>query len=434
LASIKAKNRVCIREFGILIEARASETNPDVGQISSTAFAYLRGLIEQQSSVTHSEVLLKLTTFRRQIAIKFQNYVGVLQTPCGTQIEVLPKLYDGAAPHSLEQTRNQLMKMLRCLNNSPFKNGGLSEIRDARMPLLEVYIAQFLSLTNKLIKHGIRSDYVRRQSNTVYLKGRLLISRQLRENALHPERFCIESDEYLIDRPSNRLIKAALKIVRRASQSAANQKLARELNFAFDEVPESKDIQSDFQKVRINRSMEHYRAVLDWCDLILNGHGPTPSSGSVSSISLFYPMERIFEDYVAQSLKTKVEEYFGSGSKLKLQSAKHSLVEDHIGSKIFNLRPDLLVLRDGKPICVLDTKWKLINSFDRRNKYGISQADMYQLYAYGHKYLKNNEEKELFLIFPMNENFKEPLPPFQYEDGLVLRVVPFDLNKGILVS
>ena len=323
--------------------------------------------------------------------------------------------------------------MLRCLKNSPFKHGGFSEIRDARMPLLEVYIAQFLALTNQLVKRGIRSDYVRQQSNSQYLKGRLLVSQQIRKNTLHPERFFIDREEYLVNRPSNRLIKLALETVKRASQSAANQKLARELSFAFDDVPVSKDIRADFQKVRLSRGMRHYKAVLDWCELLLNGHGPTPSSGNFHSISLFYPMERVFEDFVAHSLKNRIEEYFGNGAKLKLQSSKHSLVEEHIGSKIFNLRPDLMILKGGQPICVLDTKWKLINSFDRRNKYGISQADMYQLYAYGHKYLKDSKQKELMLIFPMNENFYRPLPPFRYEDNFTLNVVPFDLDKGTLV-
>jgi len=92
-----------------------------------------------------------------------------------------------------------------------------------------------------------------------------------------------------------------------------------------------------------------------------------------------------------------------------------------------------MVYTDGQPICVIDTKWKSINSSDRRNKYGISQADMYQLYAYGHKYLKNNSQKELMLIYPMNKNFQSPLPPFHYEDGFRLKAVPFDLERGQLI-
>ena len=134
---------------------------------------------------------LKLTTYKRQIALKVQNYVGVMQTPCGTVIEVLPKLYSGEQ-ETEEKTRYQLIKMLRCLRNSPFKKADRADIRDAQMPLLEVYIAQFLALTNQLIKRGIRSDYIRVQKNAKFLKGRLLVSQQIRKNAMHPEQFVIE--------------------------------------------------------------------------------------------------------------------------------------------------------------------------------------------------------------------------------------------------
>jgi 5-methylcytosine-specific restriction enzyme subunit McrC len=109
------------------------------------------------------------------------------------------------------------------------------------------------------------------------------------------------------------------------------------------------------------------------------------------------------------------------------------LVDEHEGKGIFSLRPDLLVLQGREVQCVMDTKWKLLDASDRKNKYGISQADMYQLYAYGHKYLKGAAEKSLMLIYPKTEFFQEPLPDFTYEDGFVLKVVPFDLDRGELV-
>ena len=280
---------------------------------------------------------------------------------------------------------------------------------------------------------GIRSDYIRQQTNSQFLKGRLLISQQIHKNSIAPTQFAIERDEYLVNRPANRLIKLTLELVRQTSQVAQNQRLARELCFVFEEVPASTDVNTDFQKVKLSRSMNYYQEVLSWCQLLLNGLGPTASSGSFNTLSLLYPMERIFEDFVAYWLKQNIESYFGKGAELKTQSSKFSLVEEHAGKKLFNLKPDLLVSIDKKPTCVMDTKWKLIDASDRKNKYGISQADMYQLYAYGHKYLRDNEIKELMLIYPKTERFKEPLPVFNYEEGLTLRVVPFDLDAGELI-
>jgi 5-methylcytosine-specific restriction enzyme subunit McrC len=91
-----------------------------------------------------------------------------------------------------------------------------------------------------------------------------------------------------------------------------------------------------------------------------------------------------------------------------------------------------MVMKDRRPILVMDTKWKLIDASDRRNKYGVSQSDMYQLYAYGHKYLKDSDQKELMLIYPTTSAFNKPLPDFIYENGFRLQVVPFDLTTNLI--
>ena len=441
---MKTKRRICIREHGFLIEGYFSESHPVEGKatdinsvgVPKSAFSYLLSLIQDEpkneAQGNDFSPFLKLTTYKRKTALKVQNYVGVLQTPCGTVIEVLPKLHL-ETEESEERTRHLLIKMLRCLRDTPFKQANNANIRDAKMPLLEVYISQFLAITNQLVKRGIRSDYIRQQTNSQFLKGRLLVSQQIRKNLVAPTHFAIERDEYLVNRPANRLIKLTLELVRQTSQVAQNQRLARELCFVFEEVHASTDINGDFQKVKLSRSMSYYQEVLSWCQLLLNGLGPTASMGSFNTLSLLYPMERIFEDYVAYCLKQNIESYFGKGAELKTQSSKHSLVEEHAGKRLFNLKPDLLVHIDKKANCVMDTKWKLIDASDRNNKYGISQADMYQLYAYGHKYLSGNEAKELMLIYPKTEKFSQPLPVFNFEEGLALRVVPFDLELGKLI-
>jgi len=103
------KYRVCIREHGFLIEGQSSDKG--TVSLSKTAFAYLRGLIQDEQPSSDFSPFLKLTTYKRQTTLKVQNYVGVLQTPCGTLIEVLPKL-QSYEDETEEKTRHQLIKML----------------------------------------------------------------------------------------------------------------------------------------------------------------------------------------------------------------------------------------------------------------------------------------------------------------------------------
>jgi len=428
-------NRVFnIREYGYLLDGLNDSDEDNAVGVPHSAFNRLLATLHDDVADEDLQSFIRLTTYKHKPALKVQNYVGVIQTPCGTQIEILPKLYNKTGnKESVEVTRNQLLIMLRTLRNSPFKQAGHADIRDAKMPLLEVYITQYLSLVNQLVKRGVRSDYVLMQKNAKYLKGRLLISQQIRKNAFHHERFYIEYQEYQINRPANRLIKTTLLLVSKYTRNSQNQRLARELSFVFDEVPISCDVKADFQKVRTDRTMGYYTEVLAWCKLLLSKHGPTASSGDFNTLALLYPMERIFEDYVAHCLRRNLDQYFEPGSQLKTQSRKYSLVEKHNGKPIFNLKPDLLVQLDNQNICVMDSKWKLLNADDHSHKYGISQADMYQLYAYGHKYLKDSKEKNLILIYPKTDTFTEPLPLFTYENGFTLEVVPFDISMGVLL-
>ncbi|MFT6030212.1 MAG: 5-methylcytosine-specific restriction enzyme subunit McrC [Oleiphilaceae bacterium] len=48
--------------------------------------------------------------------------------------------------------------------------------------------------------------------------------------------------------------------------------------------------------------------------------------------------------------------------------------------------------------------------------------------------MKGDDQKELMLIYPKTDKFKEPLPSFQHESDFTLTVVPFDLEKGELVG
>ena len=117
-------------------------------------------------------------------------------------------------------------------------------------------------------------------------------------------------------------------------------------------------------------------------------------------------MNKLFESYVGNFIKKKHAD-------VSLQhSAKH-LVEE---PKSFRLRPDIFL--EGKFIA--DTKWKIIKSKD-----DISQADLYQLYAYG----KKHECSKLYLIYPKIDGAKQEPMKFRYDDETQLEILYFDLEK-----
>lgn len=72
------------------------------------------------------------------------------------------------------------------------------------------------------------------------------------------------------------------------------------------------------------------------------------------------------------------------------------------------MKPNIVL--EGK--FIVDTKWKIIRQDDKeKEKNKVSQADLYQLYAYGKKY----ECGKLYLIYPKIYGTQLEFPEFRYE-------------------
>ncbi len=351
-------------------------------------------------------------------AVQFTNFVGVVREPkTGFQIEILPKT--GKIGGSEEDARKLLIGMLQCLYNFrhiPLQNAGLHV---AKMPLVEIFIRSFLEATDSVVKRGLRRDYVAEQDNVFALRGKLLMAQHLRENLIRKDRFFTEHDELTPNRSENRLLHTALKRVSAIARSSDNQRLARELRFVFDEVPESVDIAQDIKRIRVDRGMNYYEPALAWAKLLLNYLSPTATTGQQNAPSLLFPMNALFEACVEKHLPSQLKPEYS----LKRQPSSEYLVE-HRQRKMFRLKPDLLIQNGSTTCVVLDAKWKLIDQGKLDNKYDLSQSDFYQLFAYG-KYYLNQGADTVVLIYPRTDKFSLPLDVFAYTVDLKLWVLPF---------
>ena len=335
--------------------------------------------------------------------IQARNYVGVLQTKSGLTIEILPKIAD---KNDAERSKAVFIKMLRTLKNFPFKSSNLASLKTQNLPLLEIFISMFLCELEALVKNGIKSDYVAIEENLNFLKGKLNINEQIKRNSIHKERFYVGYSEFLSDIKINRIIKTTLKFLYKKSNSSKNQQKIRELLFIFDEVSECEDYKNFFAKLVITRQVKHYEQTLLWCKIFLLGNTFTPYKGDDLALALLFDMNALFESYVGNFIKK-------SFPCTILQHSEKHLVEN---PKSFRLRPDIFL----KDKFIADTKWKIISSSN-----DISQADLYQLYAYG----KKHECSKLYLIYPKIEGVKQEFMKFGYDDKMLLEILYFDLEK-----
>lgn len=350
--------------------------------------------------------------------LRLDNYVGVIELPSGQLIEILPKTASDRDDPAL--ARRLLRQMLGCAMDQP-RETSEAALQGFDAPLSEWVMASFLAALQHLVKRGVRSDYLRIEGEERFLRGQLDVVRQMRQPPGRAHHFALRYDLYLPDRAENRLLKLALVQVAAATHLPESWRLAQELRHLLAEVPASRDVAGDFRQWRDDRLMAHYRAVRPWCELILQRIMPMALRGEWRGISLLFPMERLFERYVEAWLGRQLR----PGAALRSQASSEYLCTHQMG-KFFQLKPDLL-LDHGKQRWVLDAKWKRLDSEDKKGKYGISQADLYQLFAYGHKYLDG--QGDLVLIYPAWQRFQAPLAPFHFdhEGKLRLWVLPFAL-------
>lgn len=414
------KQVVVVREYARITTDQV-ESSLDLAQVTRSAFDWLCNLHADFNASGAS--LLHLESRR---LLKLDSYVGVVETPCGTVLEILPKITETTDKIAVARARVLLKKMLQSALDLPARTTDQTAIETFDYPLLEWVMKEFVQALDYLVKRGLRFDYRRIEEEQRFLRGQLDMQKQLRQPPGRAQIFNIRHDLFLPDWAENRLLKSAVLRVFKSTKESANWRLARELIEILSDVPSSLNIEQDFRQWRTHRLMAHYQPIRPWCELVLGQHMPLAVHGCTAGISLLFPMEKLFETYVAKALRRVITAPFS----IKSQAANQYLCQ-HEGKDIFQLRPDFLLQRGVENIAVLDTKWKLLAADNKMDKYNLSQSDFYQLFAYGHKYLGG--KGRMALIYPARRNFTKPLNVFQYSDDLSLWVLPFDLEKNELI-
>lgn len=356
--------------------------------------------------------------------IQARNYVGLVQLESGFQVQILPKIDMVDETNENHSTRHVLIDMLRCMKDFPGKIFTTANLRTESMNLYEIFINMYVVQVSELTKRGLKSTYVNTEDNLSVYKGKLIFNKHIKANLAHEERFYVSYDEYSQNRAENRLIKATLLKLQRLSTSSNNLKLIRQLLTYFELVDVSVNYDKDFAKVVIDRNTKDYESIMEWSKVFLTNKSFSTFSGDRKARALLFPMEKLYESYVAQ----KMEYIFAEVDlDVSVQDRKYHLFKED-KREVFGLQPDIVVstidthTKKFRPFVIMDTKWKrLYDSPD--NNYGISQADMYQMFAYSKKY----DVKNIWLLYPFVEELRNH-EPIVFRDGDKTEVNIFFVN------
>ncbi len=349
--------------------------------------------------------------------LKAGNYVGIIETRMRTVLEILPKVdfSDGD-----ENTKRILFKMLRTWRGfkslAVFNESQINAVR--RFNMLEVFVHLFLNNLVMLTQRGLARNYQPLEENLPCLRGRILFPQHIRENASNRARFYVGYDEFSANRPANRLIHSTIQKLTGSVRQPRNQQLLHQSRISFSDIPLSTHFQGDWDRHRVDRTIQHYDAVMQWVGLFLFNHGLTTFAGRHVNQALLFPMWEIFEDFVADSFRRHSLEF-----SVHRQGPSRPLACID-GAGVFYMKPDISLISGKKPEFILDTKWKRINGEIGDPKHGVDQADMYQMFVYGKKY----GCRKVALVYPKTGRFYDPLH-YKFDDQLSLACLPFDVTN-----
>lgn len=434
-----APRTITLSEFeGVYASGEPSPTARDgLHLIDKKRFAKLEELALSLASKTadaNAEPILSLTS-RKGIGkvIAVRNYVGVIAFDDGHQIEVLPKLLRSMGIPGTEErkacedsVRTIFLRMLRETWDVDARESAPTDLRTARLPVFEAFIRMFLGVVDTLVKRGLPGGYARIERNEQFFKGKLLVAEQIRRNLVRRDRFFVAHDVFSLDNPANRILRSGLEWCLRRARREANLRLARQLLAAFEDVPASANTASDFASCASAERNAECRKALDWCRVFLNGQSVSNLAGTRHAQALLFPMETIFERYVARL----VRRFAPPDLRVTTQDRSLCLFEESSKGSAFLLKPDIVLRRAGAGadrVVIADTKWKLLSNAPEQN-YGISQSDMYQMYAYGKRYKADT----VLLVYPLHKDTRtvcaDP-PYYRTANDSNVHIVFFDLTN-----
>lgn len=395
--------------------------------IPPSRLARLQALDERQAGRSGQTVL----DWGRRAEVCARNYVGVLQVP-GLTVEILPKVVTVEQPSSADRllARRNLLYMLGYANRLPVRRRDLADLDVHRFPLLEALICAFAERLLAELGRGVNHAYVRREEDLTFVRGRILFQEQARLSAVHRERVAVAYDDYLPDTDLNRVLRAGCERLLLLSRSIRAQRALRTCMLHFAEVSPVHVEAEHAERIVLDRNSERFRPLLNFCWLLLAGRSSAPGVGRTESFSLLFPMESVFEQFIAGFLAAHARSLGLEPGRVHCQARGQPrwLVRDEGGQRDFRLRPDIVIDDDqGGILTVLDTKWKLLGRDPFDSRQGVAEADLYQLHAYARQYGAPNN----VLLYPATAASHPRTYTVDGADHHRLRVAFVDVSRDL---
>ena len=362
-----------------------------------------------------------------------QNFVGTIVLD-DIQIEILPKI--PLVENNIEAEKIRFLEILQSIDYFKEKIFSNSKIEIIDTSILELFIHLFIEEVEKILKKGLIYKYVDKNENLNVFKGKLDINSHIKYNFSHKERFFMKFDEFSVNSLENIIIKLTIQKLKQISINPKNKESLNKIGYYFENISILESSIENLKYLTFDRMNVYYRNAIQWAKIFLNNQSSSIFSTNNGEMpSILFPMETIFENYIANKLVNIIQEKSYNQLTIKIQDNSCSIFSSislnniKVDNNILRIRPDIVIKnKNTKEIFILDTKWKILNKLD--DKFKISTEDIYQMLAYVKTYNDRNKNnytcKKAYLIYPATNMNQSTF--FTKDDKLIFNTDDFELN------
>ena len=231
-----------------------------------------------------------------------------------------------------------------------------------RHHLLDVFIEDFCSRVKSALGGGAIARYSERSENLGAIRGRLELTEHLRVNAFDRSRLFCRFDEWSIDNPYNRALKAVLRILLGRTLHQRPRATVAALLHRLDDVGEQRTTAQDVAALRMDRTIRHWEPVFAQARRLLEGLNPDVRKGDVAGTALLFDMEKLFETVLRNRIRNACRTRLRD-DRLSVGTLGKSV---SLATSGFPLWPDIIIKRGGETMAILDAKWKRLE-MDKSN-------------------------------------------------------------------
>lgn len=310
--------------------------------------------------------LIELRSDGRRWTLRPKGIVGRIELREGT-LELLPK-------HPVQS----LCRMLAAVAGIPRLFAPITTLGDGALP--DLLVAAFVQRAEALLIEGLRRDYVERHERVAVLRGRLDLPTHLRRAEELVADLSCRHEDYTLDTPFNAVLRQTAEACHSRWPPIAGRLLR--LRHRLAALPMARLRPEEIDRFRYDRLTEAYRPVHALCRWILEGMrlGLGPQNRAPGA-SFVVEMAPLFERFVSLSLRAR------------LRPPWHVKLQERVAfdqAHAIELRPDVVVYRQDRPVAIVDAKYKLRSG-------GVpGNPDAYQMLAYARRY----GVRRVWLVYP----------------------------------